>query len=798
MLKHLLCSIFLLLVLSLTALGQDFGIDFENLKSEDLSNEQIIAMYSRAQAQGFTIQELESLALARGMAPAEVNKLRSRLLDIQSGDTELSGAIETSQDRLRENVDDTDISRLSTTPGEEDETEKSIFGSDLFNNQNLSFEPSLNIPTPVDYKLGPGDELIIDIWGAAENNYQLTISPEGKIQISNLGPIYLNGLTIEAATELIRNRLSTIYSGLKGNRKNTYIQVTLGKIKTIRVNILGEVNLPGTYSISSLSTVFNALYVSGGPSESGTYREILVIRGNNTVQKVDLYSFLVYGDQSSNIRLQDQDIIKVGPYKNRVSLNGETKRQGLFETLDGETIKDLLAFSGGFNQQAYTKRIKIRRNTDMEKRLVEIGYPEEANTTLESGDEILIGKILDRFANRVEIQGAVYREGEYQLEENPSLLTLIDNADGLMGDAYMERAIIYRTNPDYTVRSIPVNLHHIIDDPASKDIELKKDDIIRISSIFDLREERFITVSGQVNEGGTFPFIEDMTIKDLIFQAKGFTDEAAVYNIDVARRILDDASGMIRNQVAEVFTLSVNENLTLIDQNGEFKLEPFDQVFVRSSPSFQEQQTVSISGQVLYPGTYVIENRDFRISDLIEKAGGVTDFAYPKGASLKRNFNNLIDTLEIEEPILSQVGIKLEDILQNPRSDIDLLLVPGDQLNIPVRMETVNIQGEVLFPINVRFDRRKNFKSYIGSAGGYSNNADKKKAYIVYANGEVGQVKKFLFFKKYPDVSPGSMIYIPEKIERQRISTSERIAIYSTIVSMAAIVTNTIFQIRRN
>ena len=798
MLKHLFFSVFFLFILSLTALSQDFGIDFENLKSEDLTNEQIIAMYSRAQAQGFTIQELESLALARGMAPAEVNKLRSRLLNIQSGDTELSGAIETSQDRLRENVDDTDISRLSTAPEEEAETEKSIFGSDLFNNQNLSFEPSLNIPTPVDYKLGPGDELIIDIWGAAENNYQLTISPEGKIQISNLGPIYLNGLTIEAATDLIRNRLSTIYSGLKGNRKDTFVQVTLGKIKTIRVNILGEVNLPGTYSISSLSTVFNALYVSGGPSENGTYREILVIRGNNTVQKVDLYSFLVYGDQSSNIRLQDQDIIKVGPYKNRVSLNGETKRKGLFETLDGETMKDLLAFSGGFNQQAYTKRIKIRRNTDTEKRLVEISYPEEANTVLESGDEILVGKILDRFANRVEIQGAVYREGEYQLEENPTLLTLINNADGLMGDAYMERAIIYRTNPDYTVRSIPVNLQSILDDPASKDIELNKDDIIRISSIFDLREERFITVSGQVNEGGTFPFIEDMTIKDLIFQAKGFTDEAAVYNIDVARRILDDASGKIRNQVAEVFTLSVNENLTLIDQNGEFRLEPFDQVFVRSSPSFQEQQTVSISGQVLYPGTYVIENRDFRISDLIKKAGGITEFAYPEGASLERDFNNLVDTLETEEPILSQVGIKLEEILDNPRSDIDLLLVPGDQLNIPVRMETVNIQGEVLFPINVRFDRGKNFKSYIGSAGGYSNNADKKKAYIVYANGEVGKVKKFLFFKKYPDVSPGSMIYIPEKIEKQRISTSERIAIYSTIVSMAAIVTNTIFQIRRN
>lgn len=794
MLKRLLFSISLLLTLNLAVIGQDFGINFENLKSEDLTNEQIIAMYSRAQAQGFTVQELESLALARGMAPTEVNKLRSRLLEIQTGNTELSGAIETNQDRLRENTDDTDESRVSTMSVSE--TEKTIFGSNLFSNKNLSFEPSLNIPTPVDYKLGPGDELIIDIWGAAENNYQLTISPEGRIQISNIGPIYLNGLTIEAAKDLIRNRLSSIYAGLKGSRKDTHIQVTLGKIKTIKVNILGEVNLPGTYSISSLSTVFNALYVSGGPSENGTYREILVIRGKNIVQKVDLYNFLVYGDQSSNIRLQDQDIVKVGTYKNRISLNGETKRQGLFETLDGETIEDLLTFSGGFNQQAYTKRIKVRRNTDTEKRIVEISYPEEIGTVLESGDEILIGRILDRFANRVEIQGAVFREGEYQLEENTTLLTLINNADGLMGDAYMERAIIYRTNPDYTVRSIPVNLQSILQDSANKDIELMKDDIIRISSIFDLREERFITVSGQVNEGGTFPFIEDMTIKDLIFQAKGFTDEAAVYNIDIARRILDDASGMIRNQIAEVFTLSVSEDLKLIDQDGEFRLEPFDQVFVRSSPSFQEQQTVSITGQVLYPGTYVIENRNFRISDLIQKAGGITQFAYPEGASLKRSFENLIDSVAVEEPTLSQVGVKIDEILKNPNSELNLLLVSGDQLNIPIRMETVNIQGEVLFPINVRFESGKSFKSYIGSAGGYSYNADRKRAYIVYANGEVDRVKRFLFFKNYPDVSPGSMIYIPEKIEKERMSTSERLALYSTIVSMAAIVTTAIFQIR--
>lgn len=789
---------FVVSLFAISIYAQDLGVDFESLKADDLSNEQIESLYARAQAQGFTIQELESMAIARGMAPAEVNKLRSRLNQIQSGGSmdDVQGTITSNEERLREGVDETEQARVSTMSVAE--SEKPIFGSDIFSNKNLSFEPSMNIATPRDYVLGPGDELIIDIWGAAENNYALTVTPEGVVQISNIGPIYVTGLTIDEASDLLVNKLSQIYAGLKGDRKDTFAQVSLGKVRTIKVNIVGEVRLPGTYSISSLATVFNALYVAGGPSRNGTYREIQVIRGNKVHRVVDLYDFLVFANQEDNIRLQDQDIIKIDTYKNRISLNGETKRQGLFETIEGETFADVLEYAGGFNQQAYTKRVTIRRNTDTEKQIVGIAYPEEANTVLKSGDEITVGKILDRYANRVEIQGAVYREGEYELEDNPTLHTLIQNADGLLGDAFMDRGMIFRTQPDYTVKAIPFNVGDLMNDPENNDIELIKDDIVKISSIFDLRQEYSVAISGEVNDGGSFPYFEDMTIKDLIFQASGFTESAATYNIEVARRIMDDGSGQIKNELAEIYTLEITDSLSLVKDGDEFTLQPFDQVFVRKSPTYETQRTVTITGQVLYPGTYVIENRGFKISDLVSKAGGLTEFAYPEGASLSRNFTNLETSPNFGDATLSQVGIQLEEVLRNPGSEKNLLLVEGDRLNIPIRMETVNVQGEVLFPINVRYDAGKNFKSYLNSAGGVSDEGNRNKAYIIYANGEVDRVRKFLFFKKYPDVKPGSAIYIPPKPERQRISTSERIAILSTIVSMAAIVTNTIFQIRRN
>lgn len=767
-------------------LAQDISsIDFENLKAEDLSDAQITQIYSRAQEQGLSVQELESLAVARGMAPFEVSKLANRFSKLSSSSNTSTTKRRNPQNRLRDAENDTLSARVNNISFSE--TEKSTFGSDLFSSKNLSFEPSQNSPTPMNYVLGAGDEIVIDIYGAAENNYSLTVSPDGFIHISSIGPIPVSGLTIEEATRRIKNRLSSIYSGLNVNNPDTFAQVTLGSIRTIKVHILGEAKLPGTFNLSSLSTVFNALYVSGGPSKNGTYRSIKLIRNNKIFSEIDLYDFLINGTTENNVVLQDQDIIKIDPYINRISVAGETKRQGLFETKANETFEDLLSFVGGFNQQAYTRRIKIIRNTDVQKSILEIDYPQEKETILKSGDEITVEKILNRFDNRVEIQGAVFREGEYQLEKNPTLLTLINNSDGLLGDAYLDRVMIYRTNPDFTVKAIPVNLKSIFEDPENKDVELYKDDKIRISSIFDLRQERTISISGQVIKGGTFPFVEDMTLKDLIFQAQGFTDAAADYNIEVARRILDDGSGLVRNELAEVFKINVKEGLIFSESNPEFRLKAYDQIFVRNSPTYESQQNVAIKGQVVFPGTYTLKNRDYRISDLVKSSGGITEFAYAKGARLNRP--SIQDSTSI-------VAIELAKILNSPRSDLDLLLQPGDVLTIPKKLETVLVDGQVFAPSNIRFNESKSFKDYISSAGGATDSANTKKSYIEYANGEVSRVKRFLFFKKYPSVEPGAKIIVPRKQVTHKISASERIAILSTIISMAAIVTNTIFQIR--
>lgn len=805
------------MMFALPLMSQDIGIDFRNFKADDLSDQQIMQLYERMQDRGMTISEVEALAVARGTPRSEVSKLRSRLNEVRSARPD-SERTTTSQDdprmrtgsqtdyrttRPQEQVTDT----LDLLLSRQEEDTMVVFGSDIFSNENLSFEPSLNIATPTNYTLGPGDQLIIDIWGAAENTYQLRISPEGAVQISNVGPVFISGMTIEEATQRLTDKLSNIYSGLKGANPNTFIQVTLGNIRSIKVSIIGKVSTPGTFTLSSLSTVFNALYAAGGPDEEGSYRSIKVLRGGEVHRIVDLYNFLTTGDLTGNISLQDQDIIKVDPYVNRITVEGEAKRVGLFETIEGETFEDLLEYAGGFTQNAFKKRVKVERTTATEKSIIDIRYPEQKNTELQSGDIVTIGEVLDRYENKIVVEGSVFRPGEYQLESNPTLYALIQNAEGVMGDAFMDRAIIYRTRDDYSIEAISVNLRRLLENPDQNDVQLVKDDRIKVSSIFELRELRTVTISGSVIEPGTFPFNENTTLKDLILEAEGFKEEAAPYRVEVARRIQDDRTGRIKNEIAELFTIDIENGLNYSEELEEMILQPFDQIFVRKSPAYEKQQTVRIEGEVLYPGSYVLSTRDFRLSDLIEESGGITQYAYIEGASLDRNFSRLLNEFELnladtvmgeEIESLSQVGIQLEEALNRPGSDSDLLLQEGDVIKIPKQLETVQIRGEVLYPVNTRYQENKSFKSYIGSAGGFTEDANTKSAYIVYANGEVDRTKRFLFFRSYPDVRPGSVLIIPPKKETQKLTTAERITVMSTIVSLAAIVTNTIFQIRRN
>lgn len=804
-----------LFILVAGATAQDIGsIDFQNLRSSDISDQQLQRLWQRAQNQGYTIQQLEKMALARGMAPAEVSKIVRRVRNLrlqQESQQMVQGPGNGVATQLRRVTSDTlDTLGFGADSLRREKKKSKIFGANLFRRNDVTFTPSLNIPTPADYQLGPGDQLIIDIWGAAEQTYEKTVSPEGTITIDNLGPIYVNGLSIKKARERIKSELSKIYSGLQaeeGQPTDTRARISLGNVRSIKVTVLGEAQYPGTYTLPSLATVFNALYSAGGPDTTGTFREIEVIRGDSIAATLDIYDFLVYGNQQNNIRLRDQDIIKIDPYISRVKVGGELKRAKHFELKKEETIQDLLTYAGGFASNAYTKRIKVFGNTETQKRINGIKYPEQSGFTMHDGDSVYVGKVLDRFANRVEIQGAVFREGAYDIRDTTTVYSLIQRAEGLKEDAFLNRGLIYREQNDLTTKAIPFNVQELITNPEEYDIELQRNDVVQISSIFDLREDYTIDVVGAVQDPGTFPYVEEMTLEDVIFQADGFKESAAPYRVEVARRIEGGDSTFVPRDIAEIHRFKVSENLKLENRAADFTLKPFDKIYVRKSPSYVEQQQVTIKGEVLFPGQYTLDRKYTRISDLIQRAGGLTEYAYPKGGNLTRNIEQKVDTSHINIPDTTQageglqltetkVGIQLDKIMKNPGSEYDLILREGDVLEIPKKLQTVQIAGEVLYPVSVRYKDNLSFKQYIRAAGGASNVGKPKDAYIVYANGEVDRTRKFLFFRNYPDVRPGATIYIPRKKQERELTAQERISIYSALVSMAAIVTNTIFQIK--
>jgi len=812
--KQLFSKITLLLsflfVLVASAAAQDIGsIDFQNLKSSQLSDQQIQRLWERAKSQGYSVSQIEKMALARGMQASEVSKLVRRLRNIRMGRNGQQGQQRANQ--LRSVT--TDSTFLMQPDSLRKDTLKSrIFGSDLFRRDKVTFTPSLNIPTPENYQLGPGDQLIIDIWGAAEQTYEVTVSPEGTITIANLGPIYVNGLSIEKARDRIKSALSKIYSGLKSNAgeaTDTQARISLGNVRSINVTVLGEARFPGTYTLPSLSTVFNALYSAGGPDSTGTYRDIRVIRGDSTAATLDIYDFLVYGNQENNIRLRDQDIIKIDPYISRVEVAGRMKRNGIFEMKKGETIQDLVTFAGGFTSDAYSSRLKIFGNTGTQKQIKDIEYPEQRGFTINDGDSLYVGKVLDRYANLVEIRGAVFRDGQYELKDSTTVYSLIQRADGIREDAFTNRGLIYREQDDLTTKVISFNVRDVLAHPEQNRIKLQRNDIVQISSIFDLREDYTINVVGAVQNPGTFPYVENMTLEDVILQADGFKESAAPYRIEVSRRIDGGDSTFVPREIAKIFRFKVDKSLELGQKAADFTLKPFDKVFIRNSPSYFEQKEVTVKGEVLFPGQYTLDEKYMRISDLIERAGGLTQYAYPRGGNLTRKVEQRVDTTMINIPAdtlrdgeaiqksETKVGIELAKIMKNPGSEGDLILREGDVLEIPKELQTVQVAGEVLYPISVRYRDKLSFKEYVRAAGGASDQGKPKDAYIVYANGEVDRARNFLFFRNYPDVRPGATIYIPKKAQRDRLSTQERIGILSAIVSMAAIVSNTIFQIRR-
>lgn len=786
--------------------------DFSNVRVDEMSDAQIRAFMKQVDASGLGEDQLEQIATAKGMNQTEVNKLRQRVERIKRQDAIRPKRDDRTSRTLNGPVDDREKEEQNGESRVTDEQEKlrsRIFGASLFANADLTFEPNLRLATPVDYQIGPDDEINIDIYGYSEANYQLRVSPEGIINIPMVGVVPISGATIEQASSRIRSRLSKIYTGI--NTGATSVSISLGNIRSIKVVLTGEVVKPGTYSLPSVATVFNALYASGGPTENGSFRTIQIIRGGSIVAILDVYDFLLYGSLKNNIRLQDQDVIRVPTYRTRVEMNGQVKREGIFEMMTGETLTDLIRFAGDFNERAYKARIKVLKNTETERRIEDITMSQFSTYQPSSGDQFFVDSILNRFQNRVRINGAVFRPGEYELDQGLTLSTLITKAEGLKEDAFPNRGYITRLKDDLTSEIISFNTLDIVRGKTN-DIVLKREDVISIPSIFDLKEEYRVSIDGEVRRPGIFSYSENITLEELIIKAGGLTESATPKRIEISRRIRNTGPLSDTSATAQVFYVNADRDLK---QATDFVLQPFDIVSVRPAPGYQVQKLVRIEGEVLYPGNYSITNKNERISDLIKRAGGLTTFAYEEGASLKRTGKKLTqsdveyenykeqqfqalqktnnDSAELNLNDLTTrndyVGISLPKILKNPGSNNDLILQDGDVVNIPRQLQTVKVSGEILSPSSVLYTKSKGFKRYVRESGGFSPKALRKRAYIIYANGSVSSTKKFLFFNHYPSVSPGSEIFIPIKEEKKnRLSTSEVVAITTGLATIATLI----------
>ena len=695
-----------------------------------------------------------------------------------------------------------------------------VFGREIFSNKNLSFEPNLNVPTPKGYVLSAGDELLINVWGDSELNLKLKVSPEGTILIPNLGPVSVSGLTIETAENRIRQELGRIMSTLSGDTDgaNTFVSVSLSQIRSIKVNIVGEVVAPGTYTLPSLATLFNALYAAGGVNEIGSLRGIKVYRNSKEVAKLDVYDYLLNGKYNTNIRLEENDMVIVSPYDQLAVVQGKVKRNRIFELKKGETLSQLLNMAGGFTGDAYKKDVRVKRKAGSRYQIATVTEDKYPTFAMIDGDSLLVDSVIPFYENRLTVTGAVWRPGEYELNGTVhTVRQLVDQAAGLKGDEFAGRAQITRLNPDFTTTVIAVDIRGILSG-TSPDIELKPEDQLNIPSLFDLREPYTIKVSGAVNYVDTvLPYRNNLTVEDAIMMAGGLKESAATVNVEVARRIKDTKTYENTNRTAEVFNFALNDNLGLISTDGKksdtvFTLEPFDEVYVRFSPGYQEQQVVKVNGEITFSGDYVLAEKNSRLSDIISKAGGITPDAYVKGASLKRQLTE--DEMRRLETLLQlssnkqsrdsvalslenikdySVGIDLEKALANPGSAHDVVLRDGDALYIPQLQSTVKINGAVTYPNSVTYTNGMSVGDCLSQAGGY-NDIARKYPIVIYMNGKVATTKKcFIFFKRYPKVEPGCEIVVPTKTQRDRkTSLAEVLSIASSTTSMAAMVTSII------
>ena len=778
--------------------------------AQSMSDDQVVEYVKSATEAGKSQKQIMTELAARGVTRAQAERIKKRYEEQQMSEQGM-GAIAKNRQRTNLNAPEQlvegemDLMAAEMSNPTEQSTDVAaqlVYGRNIFNSRNLTFAPSQNIPTPINYQLAAGDEVIIDVWGNNQATYRETITPEGNINIPNLGPIYLNGLTVKEAEKYLKKELNKIHSGIEGENPTSEMKLSLGQIRTIQVNIMGEVAVPGTYNISSFSNIFHALYRAGGIGKLGSLRSIQLMRNGKKIADVDVYDFILKGKTMDAVRLQEGDVIIVPTYDMLVDIQGNVKRPMFYEMKNGETVKTLIEYAGNFTSDAYTKNLRITRQNGKEYQVYTIDDIDYSVFKLMDGDVLNISAMLDRFENKLEIKGAVYRPGIYQYSgQLNTVKQLVEKAEGVMGDAFLGRAVLHREREDLTKEVIQVDLKNILNG-SKPDIALKRNDELYIPSIHDLQDLGTLTVFGEVARPGSFPFAENTTLEDIIIQAGGLLESASSVRVDVSRRIKDSKGTQASSTIGEMYTFALKDGF-VIDGEPGFILKPYDQIFVRKSPAYQTQINVTVNGEVLYEGTYALTQKTERVSSLVEKSGGVTPYAYVKGAKIARQINaeerrrmetvldmartadkkDSIDVSKLELGNIYYVGIDLEAALKNPGSDADLVLREGDHLIIPEYNNTVRISGEVMYPNTVSYVKGKGLKYYIEQAGDYGQSAKKKRAYIVYMNGQVKKASKW----DNNLIEPGCEIIVPTK-EESSFKLQNMLSIATTSASLATMI----------
>ena len=772
------------------------------MAQSNMTDQQVLEYVKQGMSEGKDQRQMATELARRGVTREQAERVKKLYEQEQGVSTSKMSGTEQNEARLREATQEESTTSVLENPqpdSRELAQENQVFGRNIFNTRNLTFEPSVNLATPPNYRLGPGDEVIIDIWGTSQNTIRQQISPDGTINIEKIGPVNLSGMTVSEANEYLKRVLGKTYSGLDAPDGTLEIRLTLGNARTIQINVMGEVVQPGTYALSSFSTVFHALYRAGGVNEIGSLRNVQVTRNGKTVAKVDVYDFIMKGKTQDDIRLQEGDVIIVPAYEALVQISGNVKRPMKFEMKKNETLATLINYAGGFSADAYTRSLRVVRQNGEEYEINTVKEIDYSAYPMRNGDVVTAEAILNRFTNKLEVRGAVYRPGIYQLNgEINTVRALVNEAKGLMGDAFTNRAVLQREREDLTTEIISVDVRSIMAGP-SPDIPLQKNDILYIPSIHDLEDRGDVAIFGEVAKPDSYSYSDNMTLEDLIIRAGGLRESASTVRVDVSRRIKDPKSTHSTDSIGQMFTFALKDGFVIDGEQG-FTLQPYDQVFVRRSPGYQAQQNVQVTGEVIFGGTYAMTTTEERLSDLVKKAGGATPKAYLRGAKLIRVANDeekkrmrdvinlmnrqfgeaMMDSLGIRVEDTFSVGIDLEKAMAQPGSEYDLVLREGDVLSVPKLNNTVKVNGAVMMPNTVGYLSDKNANYYLDQAGGYALNAKKSKKFVIYMNGQVARIKG----RSKDKIEPGCEIIVPSK-KNKRVNVGEILGYASSFGSLA-------------